>query len=266
MTRDQIGEALARLGMDVRPSYRFHQETKINQRPNQPDPSAWPPEWTTIYYKGYPRLPALQLPKASLKKSISLVSTLERRESARAFSSTPLSLQQLSTLLYYAAGLRKPDMGGEVRRFYPSAGARYPLEVYPVALRVTDVQPGLYHYYVRQHALEILELNDEMKLELSPTLSADWMHKASLVLAVSAVFARNQMKYGERGYRHILVEAGHMCQNVYLVATAIGLSCCSVGGFVDTFWNSQIDLDDRLEAIVAVIFLGHPTEADRVRH
>jgi SagB-type dehydrogenase family enzyme len=261
MTRDQIEESLARLGMYVRPSYRFHQETKINQPSNGTDPSAWPLEWTTVYYKGYPRLPAIQLPKATLKKSISLVSTLERRESSRAFSTTPLTLHELSTLLYYAAGLRKPDMGGEAKRFYPSAGARYPLEVYPVAMNVADIRPGLYHYYVRQHALEILEISDEITLELSPFLSDDWMRKAPLVLAISAVFARSQMKYGERGYRHILVEAGHMCQNIYLVATALGISCCSSGGFVDNFWNNLIDLDDRLEAIVALIFLGRPLEA-----
>lgn len=212
----------------------------------------WPDEWKTIYYKAYPRLDQVVLPIPSEKK-FDLYTALMIRESCRDFSNKPLDSQLLSDFLYYSCGIKKPLSD---KRMYPSAGGRYPLEVYPFVFKVNKINEGVYHYHFKTHSLESI-LSDHVYNQAMKHFNQEWIGKSSLLLVVSAVFDRTEIKYGDRGYRHILTEYGHMAQNFYLVGNALGLGLCSIGGFVDTGLNEMLDVDGRQESVIGVVAVGN---------
>lgn len=86
--------------------------------------------------------------------------------------------------------------------------------------------------------------------------SQEWVKSSAVILAISGIFNRTQIKYGDRGYRYILLEAGHMAQNIYLLSAALGLKCCAIGGYIDDKINRLIDFDDQQEAVLYMLSLG----------
>jgi SagB-type dehydrogenase family enzyme len=246
----------------------FHKETNNKKFQEPPsDPSTWPEEWKRIYFKAYPRMPKVDLkPYLGQLPEISLSQVLEDRRSRRNFNKKPINVETLSTLLYYSAGikdLKKHIESGDWQgsfRFYASGGARYPLEIYPLVLRGEGIlKPSLYHYYVKEHALENIWEKDFLKEDqewLEGALLYPWSRDAAVILFITAVFWRNQIKYGERGYRYILQESGHLGQNLYLVCEALGLGCCALGGFADEEVNKAIDIDGVTEASVYAFAIG----------
>ncbi|MBI2641389.1 SagB/ThcOx family dehydrogenase [Candidatus Roizmanbacteria bacterium] len=134
--------------MNLSLSQKFHQDTKHKTLNKTLDVEDWPKEWTEINYKGYPRFEKIPLTKPKKLTTDSFDQILKERSSSRNFSSKPMTFDQLSILLYYTAGL-KDD---KERRFYPSAGARYPTEIYPIVFNVTGIKTGIYHYHVRERS------------------------------------------------------------------------------------------------------------------
>ena len=213
----------------------FHHKA-IDEKPRTPtDHTLWPEAWTTVVFKEYPQCPRIMLPKehAPLK---ALDRLLHDRHSTRAFdTANQLSQEELGTLLFYTAGVRPSTDGGtqpweQTRRFYPSGGARYPLETYLLIRRVDGITPGTYHYNIKHHALERLskEENDSIT---NRAHAYEWAHDAAVTFITSAIWDRNFMKYGSFGYRIVLAEAGHQSQNLHLVAESLGLAYCPLAGF-----------------------------------
>ncbi|MEK7597021.1 MAG: SagB/ThcOx family dehydrogenase [Patescibacteria group bacterium] len=232
---------------------KFHSLTNINAKQfsvKQLSRSEWPETWKKQYFKGYPRLPQVSLPKPNLSP-LSLQTILEKRRSKRTFSAIPMSRQSLSTLLYYSAGINQHNR--KINRFYPSAGGRFPLEVYVVSTN-TQFSKGLYHYYVPSHSLEKLSLLNDFSYK--NYFNQKWIEKANSLILITGVFKRNTIKYQNRGYRYILLEAGHIGQNFYLVSTALGLSCCAIGGFADNNFNNLLDIDGINESVLYVLAIG----------
>ena len=234
----------------------FHEKTKIYSFPNSLSQRKWKASWKEIFYKGYPRFPAVSLPSPEIKANYSLKHALANRTSDRDYSSKSLSALELSNLLYFSAGLQKQRNRIE-RRYYPSAGARYPLEVYAAVLNVEGIPQGIYHYYLKSHCLERL-LEPPFRKQLFSNFGQPWLKKSAVVFLITAVFYRNEVKYGSRGYRHVLTEVGHLSQNLYLLSSSMGVSCCSVGGYVDDGVNKLLDIDGLEESVVGVTVLGHP--------
>jgi SagB-type dehydrogenase family enzyme len=222
----------------------------------------WPPEWTTIYYKTYPQLEKIALPEAH--PHADLFEVVRRRGSGREFDSSPLSLEQLSILLKYSCGI--VGEGGTASygespkqniRAQPSAGARFPIEVYPIVFSGTsDLPAGSYHYNVKSHSLDVLLQQTFTPEAIGKLISYDFVKKASCVIILTAVFYRNQMKYGERGYRYALLEAGHIGQNLYLASGALGLQCCAMGGTQDEEVEAFLGIDGVSESVVYAIVIG----------
>ncbi len=234
---------------------KYHQKSKIiSLSKDNLDPKKWPKEWKTVNYKGYGRLDEIKLPPPQIKINMPLTTVLAQRSSGRKFSVKPIKLSYLSTLLYHSAGINKTDREKVIRRFYPSAGGRYPLEAYFLSLNC-EIKNGLYHYYLKNHSLETLVLFK--KLELNKYFSQPWIVKASGLIIITAVFKRNTIKYADRGYRHILIEAGHLGQNIYLVSNALCLSCCAIGGYVDDNLNQLLDIDGINESVIYVLAVGN---------
>lgn len=237
-------------------SRKFHNDTKIHEfGPSAAADYLWPEEWKKIYYKAYPRLDQIILPIPSQRK-YDLRNALLKRESNREFSKKAIKFLDLSDLLYYSMGIKNIiKKNKSTKRTYPSAGARYPLEVYPLVLNVQGLKSAVYHYHLKTHSLEVI-LERPFFKQTMKQFSQPWISTAALIFVISAVFDRTEMKYKDRGYRHIMAEYGHVAQNVYLMSTALGLSCCSIGGFVDDGLNKILDLDGRDESVVGVVVVG----------
>ena len=241
----------------------FHQATKVKYKDENKklsDPKNWPKQWKTIYFKSYPRLPKIFLPKIE-KLDFSLGKSLINRQSEREFSGEQIKLKDLSQLLFYSAGVIKKNEDNQNKGFraYPSGGARFPLEIYLFSLQESsELEKGIYHYNVKEHFLEKLFGEKNLRKEIYP--KAIWQEmilKAPLVLVISAIFWRTTMKYKDRGYRYILLEAGHLGENIYLTSTALGIKCCAIGGFGDDELHKILDIDGKNEAILYAFALGN---------
>jgi SagB-type dehydrogenase family enzyme len=213
------------------------------------DMKEWPDEWKTISYKSYGSLPQILLPHSAPPGGVG--AAVEKRVSTRVSSGAALSRETLGVFLGYSCGAR-----GEGRA-QPSGGHRYPIEVYPIVLRGSaGVSAGVYHYAVREHALDVLWRRPFSDTDVDALFSYEWVRSASVVFVMTAVFGRNRMKYGDRGYRYALLEAGHIGQNMYLNASSLGLSCCALGATRDREIERLIDVDGNTESVVYALVVG----------
>jgi len=175
--------------------------------------------------------PAISLPDPRLKGEMSLEEAILNRRSRRDFGDSALALAEVSQILWAAQGIT--DETG--LRAAPSAGALYPLELYLVVGErgVEGLEEGVYHYLPQSHSLQ-LTLAGDVRQTLA-RLSAEQMFiaEAPLSLLITAEYERTTKKYGDRGVRYVHMEAGHVAQNVYLQAEALGLGTVTVGAFQD---------------------------------
>lgn len=235
----------------------FNNNTKIhNFKEFKTTPySKWPAQWKKTYYKSYPRMEQILLPLPS-KPKLSLIEALVKRESKRNFTKKDINLNDFSNLLFYSGGIKSLlSKKKGVKRFYPSAGARYPLEIYPFVLHVANIKTAIYHYHLKSHSLEKI-LDKTFYNETVKQFNQPWIEKSSLLLVISAIFDRTERKYGDRGLRHIYTEYGHLAQNISLIATDLGLGACSIGGFVDDGLNKLLDFDKIDESVIGVVAIG----------
>jgi len=170
-----------------------------------------------------PPLDTIDLPEPQRRGDLSFEETLATRRSVRAFTPEPVSLEELSQLLWAAQGITA-DWGG---RTAPSPGALFSPEVYAAT------PDGLYHYLPEGHRAEVRS-NADLRAELAAAaLGQDCVSGAPLVLAIAAVVSRTAAKYGDRAGRYVTLEAGHIAQNVLLQAVALDLAAVPVGAFDD---------------------------------
>jgi len=164
-----------------------------------------------------------------------------------------MSLSELAHLLHYSSGLTDKRHG---LRAAPSAGATYPIEVYAIANNVEGLARGIYRYLISSHELELLHEGD-FRNEMSRAALQETMFKqANVIIALSAVFQRTQQHYRERAQRYICLEAGHIAQNTYLVATSLGLGACAIGAFYDDEFNRLLGLDGKNESVLYLLAVG----------
>jgi SagB-type dehydrogenase family enzyme len=175
--------------------------------------------------------PTISLPDPRLKGEMTLEEAILKRRSRRDFKDSPLTLGEISQILWAAQGIT--DETGH--RAAPSAGALYPLDLYLVVGKqgVEGLKEGVYHYLPHSHSLEPT-LGEDVRQTLA-RLSAEQMFiaEAPLSLLITAEYERTTKKYGDRGVRYVHMEAGHVAQNVYLQAEALRLGTVTVGAFQD---------------------------------
>ncbi len=208
------------------------------------------------------RLPAPQFPAMSLKDAIA------GRSSCRRFAAAPLAVEDLATLLAAAYGVWGQVVLVEQEFFerpVPSGGGLYPLELYVLARNVTGLTAGVFHYSALSHVAEQvrnLSLPDRFLSELF--LGQPYVAAAAAIVVLTAVVERSLWKYGDRGYRYILLEAGHAAQNLNLTATALGLGSCNLGGFFDTDLTALLGLDEEFAVPLYGVAIGRPASEDRM--
>ena len=210
----------------------------------------------------YKKYPSARMIKLSLKfpsQSLPIIEALKLRRSIRSFSPNPLSLDDLSFLLWASTGVQRKEQGYEFRTV-PSAGALYPIETYLVVNNVEDLEKALYHYNIEAHALEELKVGDFAEKIAHAALEQNMCIKAPVVLIWTAVFERSKWKYAQRAYRYVYLDAGHIAQNLALSATSIGLGSCQIGAFFDDEINQIIEVDGVNESVLYLSVVGHPRQ------
>jgi SagB-type dehydrogenase family enzyme len=166
--------------------------------------------------------------------------------------------QQLSNILFYTLGETDPSaLEGRGRRAYASAGARYPLEAYVLLFeRVGAHDPGVYHYALEAHGLTRIRHDALSDQDIDRYFRYPETKRASCAVVLTAVFHRASIKYGERSYRHVLLEAGGVGEQAYLVAGAEGVGCVVMSGYQDDALERLLDIDGVTESVVSTIVFG----------
>lgn len=207
-----------------------------------------------LAHKVYTLVERRALPRVEARNE--LERAIVARRSIRRFSGEALTLEELARLLFFTYG--KTDPRGRFRAV-GSGGALYPLELYVAALEVQGLAPGLYHYGVETGALDVVR-TDLTRAALAQVVNTEGLDldNAALALIVTASFRRSTVKYQDRGYRMILMEAGEAAQNLHLLATSMGLGACLLGGFSDDLLSEFLGIDGVEEAPLLPVLIGRP--------
>ncbi|WP_049928866.1 SagB/ThcOx family dehydrogenase [Halopiger goleimassiliensis] len=253
----------------------FHESTKVDQVNPKFNRSIeqferFSEETATAFIAGtdHRERPLVDLPDGDKPTGAVSDAILERR-SVQNFERYEVPPDELSTLLQYGCGMVRDVMfefGEHTHRArgYPSAGALYPIEPYIVLLDADRIDSGIYYYSAREHGLRVIEQADRETIlerldafldDCPPNLAA-----ASLLFLMTGAFWKTKIKYGPRGYRFALLEAGHMAQNVQLVAAAMGFGTVSQGGLRESEVDEVLEVNGVDESTVYGFFVGKPAE------
>jgi len=182
----------------------------------------------------------MKLPEPRYESYVSIEEALLKRRSIREYTDEPLTLQEVSQLLWAAQGITDPrDF-----RTAPSAGALYPLKVYVVVGDVENLAKGVYKYEPYGHEL-LNFLEGDRRTELAEAaLGQESVEEAAIDVVITAIYERTTAKYGDRGIRYVHMEAGHAAQNLCLQATAMDLGTVTVGAFYDEQVKKVLNLPE----------------------
>ncbi len=207
-------------------------------------------------YKTYPDAPYITLPAPDPRSGLPTETAILQRRSARTYSRRPMTLAELSRLLYYT-GSEHDQPWGSRRRTAPSSGALYPIEIYLLVHNVAGLTPGIYHYAVERHGLHQIRTGDFRGDIVRQGVAQGFLGSANIVVVFTAIFQRMRWKYQQRSYRYGLLECGHLGQNLCLAATSMGLGTCCVGAYYDRDLDAMLGIDGINEASLYLIAAGH---------
>jgi SagB-type dehydrogenase family enzyme len=240
----------------------FHENSKAGRYDAFPTPEFITQRMERMLQSlGYEQYPAIPLPGPEEPMELGLAEAILVRTSARGMAPNRIGFAQLATMLYHAYGITRDNQGTAFPRPFravPSGGALYPLEIYLHTSRVEELEAGLYHYNPLRHELRLLRHGDDSRRLSEALVQRNLAVDASLILFITAVFERSIFKYGDRGYRFVLIEAGHVGQNLALTATAMGLACLTVGGYADRQIDDLLGIDGVSHSAVYLAAIGSP--------
>lgn len=191
------------------------------------------------------------IPKISLEECIA------SRKSLRKYSSTPISLLELSWLLWSSQGIKEFMRQTYTLRTVPSAGARHAFETFLLVNNVKNLEPGLYRYIASKHSLLFIDNSENLSEKFTKASYNQSMVKNSAVTFFwVAITYRMVWRYGERGYRYLFLDAGHVCQNIYLASENINCGTCAIGAFHDDELNKLLNIDGKDQFIIYAAAVG----------
>ncbi|WP_294158461.1 SagB/ThcOx family dehydrogenase [uncultured Selenomonas sp.] len=216
------------------------QDTPLKRGAPVPPPEAFVAPGTKV----------IALPEAELlpDKKVDFLAMVELRASVRSYEDKPITLKELAFLLWTTQGVKMPTAKGGSMRTVPSAGARHAFETYLYVQRVEGLAPGFYRYLAFEHLLLPLHLDEAAKERFVAAFRAKGAVQQS---AVTFIWAANINRltyiFGKRAYRYAFLDAGHVCQNLYLAAWTQGIGCCAMGAFDDVAVSDALELDGEKE-------------------
>jgi SagB-type dehydrogenase family enzyme len=206
--------------------------------------------------------PSTGLPQPRGRLGPPLSEVLLARRTCRMFTSAPITIQQLADILFYTGGWlhreHVPRLGPVFKKCVPSPGARHTIEIYPVINRCPDAEPGVYHYCVEHHRLVRVSDRDPQQLADAALLQQAYFSQAPVVFLLTCIPGRLMWKYKTpRAYRNAHLEAGHYCQNLVLIATALGLGAFQTAAIADTEIQQELGIDGHSEFAIYAAGVGH---------
>jgi len=206
------------------------------------------------------------LPLPRKYTNMSIEETILYRRSIRDYTGEPLTIFELSMILWAAQGITNTQYRF---RAAPSAGATYPLEIYVVVGENTVLvdensylEAGVYKYDVHKHSLLLTKKGDYREQLSEAALRQEWVKDAAVDIVICAIYERTTGRYGERGIRYVHIEVGHVGQNIYLMATSLNLGTVAVGAFYDER-VAEIIGADVAEHPVYIMPIGRPVRPYR---
>lgn len=186
-----------------------------------------------------------------------LLTAIGMRESHRRFLPVPLSLKELSMLLWATQGVRSVVHEAAVLRTVPSAGCRHPFETYFAALRIDGLAPALYRYLPLEHGLLFEKEPENLAMSLvAATHGQDFVARAAGCFIWTAIPGRTEWRYAEASYKVIALDAGHVCQNLYLACEAIGAGTCAIAAYSQDLMDGLLGVDGDDEFTVYIAPVG----------
>lgn len=205
--------------------------------------------------KHYPHADKIPLPRSWNIAQENITPLLQYRRSLRKYSTEPVSLEHLAFMLWASQGITG-QAGKYLFRTAPSGGALYPVETYISVHSVQGLNAGLYHFAAEHFVLDRLTEQDAAEAVTRACLDQKFMARAAVVFLWTGIFRRTMSKYGDRGMRYILLDAGHICQNLLLAAEAVGCGGCPIGAFYDGELNDLLQIDGEEESILYAASVG----------
>ena len=207
------------------------------------------------------------LPFPRIITNMSIEESILYRRSIRDYASEPITLMELSMILWAAQGITNTQYRF---RASPSAGATYPLELYVVigerkvlVDKNVFIDAGIYKYDVYRHSLVLIKAGDYREQLSDAALRQEWVKNAAVDIVICAVYERTTARYGDRGIRYVHIEVGHVGQNIYLMATALNLGTVAVGAFYDEKVSEIIGTVEN-EYPLYIMPIGRPTKLYRI--
>ena len=189
--------------------------------------------------------------------SIDLQSAIRNRKSHRKYVAKPMSLRELSFLLWATQGIRRQIDSGHALRTVPSAGARHALETYLAVLNTQTLEPGFYRYLPLEHKLAVESLDSTTGEKIAKAcFYQNWVAAAAVVFIWTAIPYRMEWRYDLAAHRVILIDAGHVCQNLYLSCEAIGAGTCALAAYDQDLMDQILGLDGDDEFAIYAAAVG----------
>ncbi len=236
--------------------YRWDElsRTETGQKKKVPYPPLEKP------YAADARLIDLVSPDAFTVGRIPLIEAIKCRKSRRTYSADALSLQELAFLLWATQGVKEimPDRYG-TKRVVPSGGARHPFETYLAVSRVSDLAPGLYRYLAVEHKLLLVRTDPDLAQRMHEA-TRNQGNGAAVIFVWTAVPYRSEWRYAFLAHKLIAVEAGHICQNLYLACEAVGAGACAIDAYDQAKMDAVLGVDGEDEFTVYLATVGRKAE------
>jgi len=194
---------------------------------------------------------SLEMPHIDLRLAV------EQRETRRDYADHPLTLQEFTYLLWCTQGVKSVSDISITRRTVPSAGSRHAFETWLLINRVEGLQPGLYRYLALSHKMIKIPTEVDIRQRLTDACKHQkHVFESAVTLFWVAVTERMVWRYSQRGYRYMFLDAGHVCQNLYLAAEQIGCGVCAIAAYDDDLVNQALQLDGEKLFAIYIATLG----------
>lgn len=203
-------------------------------------------------------------PAETVTEDLSLYEIIDARRSRRVFKSEPISLQQLSFLLWATQGYQRPRPGQEsyaALRTVPSAGCRHPFDTYLAIMKAEGLTPGIYRFLPKEHAVELVRELDVKELSDEVSEACCWQifcGRAAVTFFWVADMYRSEWRYPSGAHKVVLLDAGHVCQNLYLACEVLGLGTCAIGAYDQAEVDRLLQLDGEDRFCLYIAPVGKP--------
>lgn len=235
----------------------FLEKTKYKYMDKSDQTKGLPQPPLELEYDKRNKIIDLPSPSSIKVKDISLKEAIENRRSIRKYSEKHLSIEELSYLLWCTHGVKEFKANSYTLRTVPSAGARHAIETYLLINNVQGIPPGLYRFLAIEHKLLEINLSPDISEVITyAALGQNYVKKSAVTFIWTSVIYRMNWRYGERGYRYIFLDAGHICQNLYLSAQNIDSGVCAIAAFSDDELNKILEIDGKEHFVIYMATVG----------